>query len=85
MPYQEGDSSAWEAGSVLSNTSASSRHIYTHLGTEATVKQEFVTSNATLKTLLNFGLLTAAIVLVAMLADFLLVPALMAIVFRKTA
>jgi predicted RND superfamily exporter protein len=40
---------------------------------------------ATLRTLLNFGLLTAAIVLLAMLADFLLVPALISIVFDKRA
>jgi predicted RND superfamily exporter protein len=40
---------------------------------------------ATLRTLLHFGLLTAAIVLLAMLADLLLVPALMSILFGKRA
>jgi len=38
---------------------------------------------ATLKNLSNFGLITACTVMVAMLADFFLVPAIMTIVFRR--
>jgi predicted RND superfamily exporter protein len=38
---------------------------------------------ATLSNVFHFGLLTGTVVLLAMLADFLLVPALMAVVFRK--
>ncbi len=45
----------------------------------------FVYTTATLQNFFYFGLLTGTTVLVAMLADFLLVPALMAIVFRNGA
>jgi len=52
IPYSEGDSPNWEAGQILSNTAETSRHIYTYLSSETTKKQEFDTTNSTLKTYL---------------------------------
>ncbi len=52
MPYSEGDSPTWEAGQILSNTSETSRNIYTYLSSEASPKQVFDTTNSTLTTYL---------------------------------
>jgi hypothetical protein len=49
MPYTNGDTSVWEAGSLLASR-VHDRHIYTMMTGESPVKQEFVNSNPSLKT-----------------------------------
>ncbi len=51
-PYSAGDNPVWEAGDLLT-TRVTARDIYTYMSTEGTPKQEFLSTNAALKTKLS--------------------------------
>ena len=50
MPYDDDNTPVWEAGKLLSETSSSSRHIYTYMNSQ---KQNFASTNSALKTYLK--------------------------------
>jgi len=50
MPYDDNNTSVWEAGKLLSEASSSDRHIYTYMSSQ---KQNFASTNSALKTYLS--------------------------------
>jgi len=53
LPFTEGDTPYWEAGSLLETRSDVSRNIYTCMSSQTPNKQEFVPTNSALKTYLS--------------------------------